>query len=109
MEGCSAMLNCWTIGPLHGQKLISPDYETSVDLWPDIIAMELPFPHIPRLYYSSFKSYNIIFFYLCYRFVQEWVFQGTCRDIYDEFMIQVNEDFLRFRGKANILCYMKMP
>ncbi len=27
----------------------SPDYETSVDLWADTIAMVWPFPHIPRV------------------------------------------------------------
>ena len=31
----------------------SPDYETSVDLWSNIIAMEWSFPHTPRLFYTS--------------------------------------------------------
>ena len=33
-----------------------------------------------------------------FRFIQDWVFEGVCKDVYDEFMIQVNDDYLRFRG-----------
>ncbi|XP_069483954.1 gamma-tubulin complex component 6 [Ambystoma mexicanum] len=33
------------------------------------------------------------------RFVYDWVYSGVFRDVYGEFMIQVNEDFLRYRDK----------
>ncbi len=36
----------------------SPEYETSVDLWSDTIAMVWPFPHIPRLFYSSLNPFK---------------------------------------------------
>lgn len=42
------------------------------------------------LYYESF---------LLTRFVKEWVYHGVLNDIYGEFMITVNDDYLRFRGK----------
>ncbi len=36
----------------------SPDYETSVDLWSDTIAMVWAFPYIPRLFYSSLNPFK---------------------------------------------------
>ncbi|KAJ8393349.1 hypothetical protein AAFF_G00060710 [Aldrovandia affinis] len=33
------------------------------------------------------------------RFVSDWVYGGVFRDVYGEFMIQVNEDYLSFRDK----------
>ncbi|XP_028970652.2 gamma-tubulin complex component 6 isoform X2 [Esox lucius] len=33
------------------------------------------------------------------RFVSDWVYSGVFRDVYGEFMIQVNEDYLSFRDK----------
>uniref|UniRef100_A0A8C9YBN1 Gamma-tubulin complex component 6 n=1 Tax=Sander lucioperca TaxID=283035 RepID=A0A8C9YBN1_SANLU len=33
------------------------------------------------------------------RFVSDWVYSGVFRDVYGEFMIQVNEDYLVFRDK----------
>ena len=52
-------------------KVQSPDYETSVDLWSDTIGMVWPFPHIPRLFYSTlnpFKdSINCCLWFLSYR------------------------------------------
>ncbi|XP_069085737.1 gamma-tubulin complex component 6 [Pleurodeles waltl] len=33
------------------------------------------------------------------RFIYDWVYSGVFRDVYGEFMIQVNEDFLRFRDR----------
>lgn len=32
------------------------------------------------------------------RFVKEWVYHGVLNDTYGEFMITVNDDYLRFRG-----------
>ncbi|XP_035678118.1 gamma-tubulin complex component 6-like [Branchiostoma floridae] len=32
-------------------------------------------------------------------FVQDWVFDGICRDIYGEYTIEVNDEFLCFRDK----------
>ena len=36
-----------------------PDYETSVDLWSDIIAMELPCPHVRHLLLALFKGREV--------------------------------------------------
>lgn len=33
------------------------------------------------------------------RFVSDWVYSGVFRDVYGEFMIQVNEEYLSFRGE----------
>lgn len=33
------------------------------------------------------------------RFVSDWVYSGVFRDVYKEFMIQVNEDYLSYRGE----------
>uniref|UniRef100_S4R8P1 Gamma-tubulin complex component 6 n=1 Tax=Petromyzon marinus TaxID=7757 RepID=S4R8P1_PETMA len=33
------------------------------------------------------------------RFIQEWVYSGLCRDVYGEFMIRMNEDYLLSRDK----------
>ncbi|XP_067420446.1 gamma-tubulin complex component 6 isoform X2 [Emydura macquarii macquarii] len=33
------------------------------------------------------------------RFIYDWVYSGVFRDVYGEFMIQVNEDYLGFRDK----------
>uniref|UniRef100_A0A665X8I8 Gamma-tubulin complex component 6 n=1 Tax=Echeneis naucrates TaxID=173247 RepID=A0A665X8I8_ECHNA len=33
------------------------------------------------------------------RFVSDWVYSGVFRDVYGEFMIQVNEEYLSFRDK----------
>ncbi len=42
----------------HMRTFKSPDYETSVDPWSDTIAMVWPFPHIPRLFYSSLNPFK---------------------------------------------------
>lgn len=34
------------------------------------------------------------------RFVSDWMYSGFFRDVYKEFMIQVNEDYLSYRGEA---------
>lgn len=34
------------------------------------------------------------------RFVSDWVYSGLFRDVYGEFMIQVNEEYLAFRGET---------
>lgn len=41
------------------------------------------------------------------RFVSDWVYSGVFRDVYGEFMIQVNEEYLGFRGEtSHILGYI---
>ncbi|XP_043944728.1 gamma-tubulin complex component 6 [Protopterus annectens] len=49
------------------------------------------YPVLLSLLRSSCEPYT--------RFIYEWVFNGVIRDNYQEFMIQVNEDFLNFRDK----------
>lgn len=36
-----------------------------------------------------------------HRFVSDWVYSGVFRDVYGEFMIQVNEEYLGFRGETS--------
>lgn len=33
------------------------------------------------------------------RFIHDWVYSGVFRDVYGEFMIQVNHEYLGFRGR----------
>uniref|UniRef100_A0A8C9FZ67 Gamma-tubulin complex component 6 n=1 Tax=Pavo cristatus TaxID=9049 RepID=A0A8C9FZ67_PAVCR len=42
------------------------------------------------------------------RFIYDWVYSGVFRDVYGEFMIQVNEDYLCFRGTVCILSYFHL-
>lgn len=37
--------------------------------------------------------------YCSLRFVSDWVYSGVFRDVYGEFMIQVNEEYLGCRGE----------
>ena len=36
---------------------------------------------------------------IIYRFVQTWVFKGVCNDRFGEFMIEMDEQYLAYRGK----------
>ena len=38
--------------------------------------------------------------FFSFSFVQDWVFYGVCHDSYGEFMIRVNDEYLRFRGET---------
>ncbi|KAF3688593.1 Gamma-tubulin complex component 6 [Channa argus] len=49
------------------------------------------YPVLLSLLKSSCEPYT--------RFVSEWVYSGVFRDVYGEFMIQVNEEYLSFRDK----------
>ncbi|KAJ8374067.1 hypothetical protein SKAU_G00046470 [Synaphobranchus kaupii] len=49
------------------------------------------YPVLLSLLKSSCEPYT--------RFVYDWVYSGVFRDVYGEFMIQVNEDYLSFRDK----------
>ncbi|XP_048863547.1 gamma-tubulin complex component 6 isoform X2 [Brienomyrus brachyistius] len=49
------------------------------------------YPILLSLLKSSCEPYT--------RFVSDWVYSGVFRDVYGEFMIQVNEDYLSFRDK----------
>ncbi|KAK1118293.1 gamma-tubulin complex component 6 [Acipenser oxyrinchus oxyrinchus] len=49
------------------------------------------YPVLLSLLKSSCEPYT--------RFIYDWVYSGVFRDVYGEFMIQVNEDYLSFRDK----------
>ena len=38
-----------------------------------------------------------------FRFIHDWVYSGVFRDVYGEFMIQVNHEYLGFRGRWGLL------
>ena len=43
-------------------------------------------------------------FFILRRFVQSWVFKGICNDMFGEFMIEMDEQYLAYRGNyKNIL------
>ena len=37
-------------------------------------------------------------FFILRRFVQTWVFKGVCNDMFGEFMIEMDEQYLAYRG-----------
>lgn len=42
-----------------------------------------------------------MFLFSSCRFVSDWVYNGVFRDVYGEFMIQVNDEYLGFRGETS--------
>ncbi|KAM6961186.1 gamma-tubulin complex component 6 [Aplochiton taeniatus] len=50
------------------------------------------YPVLLSLLKSSCEPYT--------RFVSDWVYSGVFRDVYGEFMIQINDDYLCFRDKT---------
>ncbi|KAG5310787.1 GCP6 protein, partial [Acromyrmex insinuator] len=52
-------------------------------------------PKIALVFYSILKSCCEVYF----RLLQNWLFEGTCDDIYGEFMIQARSHYLRKRGR----------
>ena len=38
-------------------------------------------------------------FFHNFRFVQTWVFKGVCHDMFGEFMIEMDEQYLAYRGE----------
>lgn len=39
----------------------------------------------------------------CGRFIHDWVYSGVFRDVCGEFMIQVNHEYLGFRGRRPLV------
>ncbi|KYQ53301.1 Gamma-tubulin complex component 6 [Trachymyrmex zeteki] len=52
-------------------------------------------PKVALVFYSILKSCCEVYF----RLLQNWLFEGTCDDIYGEFMIQARSHYLRKRGR----------
>ncbi|XP_011642572.1 gamma-tubulin complex component 6 isoform X1 [Pogonomyrmex barbatus] len=52
-------------------------------------------PKVALVLYSILKSCCEVYF----RLLQNWLFEGTCDDVYGEFMIQVRSHYLRKRGR----------
>ena len=64
---------------------------------------------VPKLRWDSLPKHCSLICPLCHmlmlwvlflRFIQDWVFHGTFRDVYGEFMIQMNPTFLEARGRS---------
>ncbi|XP_012273523.1 gamma-tubulin complex component 6 [Orussus abietinus] len=51
-------------------------------------------PNVAFIYYSILTSCCEVYF----RFLEKWLFEGNCDDIYGEFMINVQPHYLRQRG-----------
>ncbi|XP_014477340.1 PREDICTED: gamma-tubulin complex component 6 [Dinoponera quadriceps] len=56
---------------------------------------EVTDPKVALVFYSILKSCCEVYF----RFLQNWLFEGTCDDVYGEFMIQTRSQYLRKRGR----------
>ena len=54
---------------------------------------------LPKHCSMTWPLYHMLMLWvLFFRFIQDWVFHGTFRDVYGEFMIQMNPTFLEARG-----------
>ena len=58
-------------------------------------AIKVTDPKVALVFYSLLKACCEVYF----RFLQKWMFEGICDDIYGEFMIQVRPQYLRNRGQ----------
>lgn len=61
--------------------------------WYAELALLIFFPGTVRAASNCFHCASL-------RFVSDWVYSGVFRDVYGEFMIQVNEEYLGFRGET---------
>ncbi|XP_022783914.1 gamma-tubulin complex component 6-like [Stylophora pistillata] len=67
------------------------------------------------LEHSSSQSYSILLSLLKHSvqpyiiFIQTWVFKGICNDMFGEFMIEMDEQYLAYRGKSHYLCDPGIP
>lgn len=82
MCGCSA--NQCTLG--SGSGILTHIYKE---------VTKVTNPKIALVFYSILKSCCEVYF----RFLQNWLFEGTCEDVYGEFMIQARSHYLRKRGR----------
>ncbi|XP_017767258.1 PREDICTED: gamma-tubulin complex component 6 [Eufriesea mexicana] len=57
-------------------------------------AIKVTDPKIALVFYSLLKSCCDVYFH----FLQKWIFEGVCDDIYGEFMIKVRPQYLRNRS-----------
>ncbi len=39
--------------------------------------------------------------------VHDWIFNGICSDMYGEFMLQVNQEYLSQRGLFAVLAFVR--
>ncbi|KAM6216521.1 gamma-tubulin complex component 6 [Rhynchocyon petersi] len=69
-----------------GVKLLSYLYQEALDN-----CSNEHYPVLLSLLKTSCEPYT--------RFIHDWVYSGVFRDVYGEFMIQVNDDYLSFRDK----------
>uniref|UniRef100_A0A7N6A6J5 Gamma-tubulin complex component 6 n=1 Tax=Anabas testudineus TaxID=64144 RepID=A0A7N6A6J5_ANATE len=78
--------HCLPCGSPQGVKLLSYLYNEAQNN-----CSNENYPVLLSLLKSSCEPYT--------RFVSDWVYSGVFRDVYGEFMIQVNEEYLSFRDK----------
>lgn len=50
---------------------------------------------------QGFLRLSVCFCFCSCSFVSDWVYSGVFRDVYGEFMIQVNAEYLGFRGETS--------
>lgn len=57
--------------------------------------------NVPVMCPFSPAGAKCVCFFFLNRFMSDWVYSGVFRDVYGEFMIQVNEEYLGFRGEES--------
>uniref|UniRef100_A0A3P9LAC3 Gamma-tubulin complex component 6 n=1 Tax=Oryzias latipes TaxID=8090 RepID=A0A3P9LAC3_ORYLA len=86
VDGSLLFANCNLSPAVAGIKLLSYLYNEAQNN-----CSNENYPVLLSLLKSSCAPYT--------RFVSDWVYNGLFRDVYGEFMIQVNEEYLNFRDK----------
>ncbi|XP_012218364.1 gamma-tubulin complex component 6 [Linepithema humile] len=81
--GCSRDNQCTLAG---GSRILTHIYKE---------VTKVTNPKIALVFYSILKSCCEVYF----RLLQNWLFEGTCDDVYGEFMIQARSHYLRKRGR----------
>ncbi|XP_024874610.1 gamma-tubulin complex component 6 [Temnothorax curvispinosus] len=81
--GCNANTQC-TLG--GGSGILTHIYKE---------VAKVTNPKVALVLYSILKSCCEVYF----RLLQNWLFEGTCDDVYGEFMIQARSHYLRKRGR----------
>ena len=50
-------------------------------------------------------GFLILVFVHPFRFIQTWVFKGICNDMFGEFMIEMDEQYLAYRGESILILF----
>ena len=89
---------------LHKNRVQFPEDYLGTPTWLPFLCLGtptwLPWRHVKKTLWDVARVGLCLIDIFC-RFVQTWVFKGVCNDMFGEFMIETDEQFLAYRGKQN--------